>query len=242
MGLGASLRDSVVWHRRCADAIDLLGTTYAGTAVGVDIGSAQRYTITPSIGIGDSLIAGERFRFTPDTTNTDGPVQLIVGTISQKAVVKNDGLGTTPLSPNDMPAGIIAEVQYTGSNFVLVSEAVTDGEWTSTLGAASGTYTTTTKLYARFDRRQGNWVRVLFAFHGTTSATPAYLTFTLPFLSATLGANQQGFATVQDGASVLGICSIQDNSTECRVYRSDLANFGTGAGRGAYCNFSYLAA
>jgi hypothetical protein len=83
---------------------------------------------------------------------------------------------------------------------------------------------------------------VLIAFTTTITGTPAYITVSLPYTAANLGYNQQGFCTVQDGTSVLGICSIQNNSASFRVYRSDLANFSAGAGRGAYCNFSYLAA
>ena len=238
MSLGDGLRDSSVWHRQCADIIDSISYIYGGQATWT-IGPPNAYVISTSVPV-VSLSQGQRFRFTPASTN-NGAATLQVNTIAAKSILRYAG---SALQANDLIQSVPAEVEYSVAldSFILQQIAYADGDFANlTTSVPTGAYNDVTTRYAKYSR-QGKWVRVLCSFHGTTTATPAYITFNLPVSSANLGATQVSMGSCQDGASVPAFIEVQDNSFACRIYRSDLANFGTGAARGAYCSFTYLSA
>lgn len=238
MSLGDSLRDSEVWHRRCADVIDSISSSWLGETTG----SLNVFAAEPPVGFKIvRLIDGQRFRFRPNhTIDNGGGATLEVSGVAAKGIVRPDG---SNLQAGDITNDVVAEVQYDEPNnkFVLVDIPLSEDDFSASPGVASGGSSDATTLYAYYQKR-GRWVTIAVAFSITTGGTPAYLTITLPFASANLGFNQNTMGTCQDPTTVPAFFSVQNNSQECRIARSDLANFGTGAGRGGYALFTYLAA
>lgn len=240
MSLGGALRDAIVWHRRCADIIDSIGYVYGGQATRTGLGPPNTYVLTTGVPV-VAFIQGERFRFTPDAVN-NGSATLQIDNMAPKSILRYAG---GALQANDLMQSVPIEVEYSLAldAFILQYFPTRDGDYANlTTQAASGTFTPVTTHYAKY-QQTGKWVTTIASFTGTTSATPAYISFNLPVASASLGSAQAVMGICQDGGNdIPAIFQIQDNSFQCRVYKSDLTNFGAGAGRGAYCNFSYLAA
>jgi hypothetical protein len=108
--------------------------------------------------------------------------------------------------------------------------------------ASAGTYTSVTVTYAKY-LKIGKLVFIEIAFTGTTSTTPNFLSFTLPFASANQGQLQASGGFVDMATNEIGILSVQDNSTTCVIQRSPASgNFANGAGQGLIANFFYVAA
>lgn len=246
-----SLRDGVRWHQRCADVLDRGLTTFLGAGVFSDNGVHNIYDCTYS-GRVNALKAGDRFRFIPDTTNTrDEAVCFRINGGVKVFLYRNLAyyLGGTYAAVQI--GDIIPDTAYEVECFSSTAAVIVDdrrliqpvGGYTQTLAAASGTYTSTSIAYTRYERIQpSHWTKYITSFTGTTSATPAYLTTLLPWAAANLGANQVFPCSVQDGTDTAGYAIVQNNSNVCRVYRADFANFGAGATRGAFLGFSYYAA
>lgn len=94
MSLGDYIRTSVVQDRRVAQALEMLGPIYGGTATG----SSNAYVLTTDIPF-DRLVDGECFRFYANHTNS-GASTLNVSNIGAKSIKLADG--------SAIPSGLIA--------------------------------------------------------------------------------------------------------------------------------------
>jgi hypothetical protein len=120
--------------------------------------------------------------------------------------------------------------------------------WTPTLSAASGTFTSTSTYYSNFQMigggLNGTLVCVAVGFTGTTSTSTASINFTLPIATASLGAGQfVGAGMSPDGGSTKGgFVSLSDGSTSAACTMYDASNFTAGASRYCVASFCYQGA
>lgn len=89
-----------------------------GVYVGTVGGTADVITLTPSPAIA-SYTAGQTFRFIASGANTTS-VTVNVSGLGAKAITKN---GTTALAAGDIPSGMMVEITYDGTRFILESPA-----------------------------------------------------------------------------------------------------------------------
>jgi hypothetical protein len=89
-----------------------------GVYVGTVGGTADVITLTPSPAI-TSYTAGQTFRFIASGANTTN-VTVNVSGLGAKAITKN---GTTALAAGDIPSGMMVEITYDGTRFILESAA-----------------------------------------------------------------------------------------------------------------------
>lgn len=132
-----------------------------GTYVGTVGGTADVITLTASPAIA-AYAAGQTFRFIASGANTTN-VTVNVNGLGAKAITKN---GTTALVADDIPSGMMVEITYDGTRFIM-----------GTTGAASylpiggGTVTGDTSIVVSDART--NTVDVPLTLTSTTSDTPA---------------------------------------------------------------------
>lgn len=86
-----------------------------GTYVATVGGTADAITLTPSPAIA-AYAAGQQFSFIASGANT-GAVTVDVSGLGAKAVTK---FGTTALVAGDIPAGVVVDVEYDGTQFQLM--------------------------------------------------------------------------------------------------------------------------
>lgn len=89
-----------------------------GVYVGTVGGTADVITLTPSPAI-TAYTAGQTFRFIASGANTTNVTVNISG-LGAKAITKN---GTTALAAGDIPSGMMVEITYDGTEFILESAA-----------------------------------------------------------------------------------------------------------------------
>jgi hypothetical protein len=80
-------------------------------------GTADAITLTPSPVI-TAYVAGQRFTFIAGSANT-GAATVNVSSVGVKDIKRNDG-SATALSAGDIAAGSIVDIEYDGTNFLLV--------------------------------------------------------------------------------------------------------------------------
>jgi len=78
-------------------------------------GTADSITLSPSPAI-TAYAAGQTFRFIATGANTGAVAVVVSGLSGPKAVTKN---GTTALVAGDIPAGMMVEITYDGTRFIL---------------------------------------------------------------------------------------------------------------------------
>jgi len=89
-----------------------------GVYVGTVGGTADVITLSPSPAI-TAYAAGQTFRFIASGANTTN-VTVNCSSLGAKAITKN---GTTALAAGDIPSGMIVEITYDGTRFILESAA-----------------------------------------------------------------------------------------------------------------------
>lgn len=113
-----------------------------GVYVGTVGGTADVITLTPSPAI-TSYTAGQTFRFIASGANTTN-VTVNVNGLGAKAITKN---GTTALAAGDIPSGMMVEITYDGTRFILGTLGATTylplsgGTLTGALTISSGVLT-----------------------------------------------------------------------------------------------------
>lgn len=97
-----------------------IGNLQSGTGiyVGTVGGTADVITLTVSPAIA-AYAAGQTFRFIASGANTTN-VTVNISALGAKAVTKN---GTTALAAGDIPSGMMVEITYDGTRFILQSAA-----------------------------------------------------------------------------------------------------------------------
>ena len=149
-------------------------------------GTANAQTLTPSPAI-TAYVAGMKFRVKIGAllTNTAATTLQVSGIAGPKDVKTQAG---DALVGYELRAGLIYELVYDGTNFVLLTETRGGGTWTPAFGFGSGsvTYTTQAGLY----QLNGNWCEVTGFIDIATISTPGGA-FTLTGLPFTV-ANQDG--------------------------------------------------
>lgn len=83
-------------------------------------GTADAITLTPSIAI-TAYAAGQRFCFIAGGTNT-GATTVNVSAVGAKDIKRNDG-SATALSAGDIVSGSVADIEYDGTRFLLLSRS-----------------------------------------------------------------------------------------------------------------------
>jgi hypothetical protein len=122
-------------------------------------GTADVITITPSPAI-TAYTAGQTFRFIASGTNTTN-VTVNANALGAKAITKN---GTTALVAGDIPSGMMVEITYDGTRFILANVG-------ASLPIGGGTVTGDTTIAVSDSRT--NTVDVPLTITSTTSGTPA---------------------------------------------------------------------
>lgn len=246
MSLGDYLRDSSVWHRRAADAIDQVGYISITQAVLYDAGSSSYY-VPPSSNplepylsaIGDRLVNGMIVTFVPFTTNTGaanfyfGPVAFVAAAFP---IVRNSNLAST-LYAGEIVANLPVSLRLLNVNgpWQLLTSAAIAQSYTPTYSAGgSMTFTSVTTSSARYTIRQ-NLVRLYLDFTGTTGGTAS--TSIIATLPITASSNIRVPAIMEDPGRVAGVCNI--SGTTATFSRLDGAVFGLGAGRSGYVCLEY---
>lgn len=174
------------------DAVNAESVVYSRhTYVGSPGGTADVITVSPGIAVG-SYQAGLRVSFKAAADNT-GAVTVNVSSLGAKSIVRPSGQA---LVAGDIVSGQIIDIQYDGTNFIMMRAAYSEGTWTPSVGG-SATYTT----------QIGRWTRVGRMVHfvgylvinaigtGSTSVISG-----LPFASANIGVDQAAY--VGDFASL----------------------------------------
>lgn len=152
-----------------------------GVYVGTVGGTADVITLTPSPAI-TSYTAGQTFRFIASGANTTN-VTVNVNGLGAKAITKN---GTTALAAGDIPSGMMVEITYDGTRFILGTLGATTylplsgGTLTGALTISSGrAYTTTiTSAFSAtptLDTSAGNYFEI-----GTLTGNITSLTLSNP--------------------------------------------------------------
>lgn len=159
--------ESIVYHTH----------TYAGTVAG----TGDAITVSLYVAVA-SYTAGMRLTFKAGADNT-GAVTVNVSSLGAKSIVRPSGQA---LVAGDIISGQLIDIQYDGTNFVMMRPAYAEGTWTPSLG---GTATYTTQI--------GRWTRVGRLVHivcylvinaigtGSTSTISG-----LPLTSANIGVDQ----------------------------------------------------
>lgn len=83
-------------------------------------GTANAITLTPITAI-SAYAAGQRFRFILGSNNTSGAVTVNVSSLGVKTIKKTIGSGLVALAVGDLIAGNIADIEYNGTDFQLMS-------------------------------------------------------------------------------------------------------------------------
>ena len=179
MSIGDYIREGYLWHRKCAELIDTISSTFAGASTG----SSNAYVISPTI-VHTRLVDGESFRFIPNFTNT-GAATLQVSSLAAKDIKRANG--STALSAGDIISGTAIEVQYDSSadDFRLISPLPVFTISTED-GYGAGTAYTLTTTPALID------LGTTDPFEALAAAAP-YLLFagaTVKYNGATYAANQ----------------------------------------------------
>src|SRR5574343_309714 len=154
--------------------------TYAGT-VG---GTADAITVSLYIAM-TGYSAGMRLTFKAGADNT-GAATINVSGLGAKSIVRPSGQA---LVAGDIVSGQLIDIQYDGTNFVMMRSAYSEGTWTPSVGG-SATYTT----------QIGRWTRVglVVQFMGYLGINANGTGRTnnisgLPFTSANLGVDQPAY-------------------------------------------------
>lgn len=105
-----------------------------GTYVGTVGGTADVITLTASPAI-TAYVAGQTFRFIASGANTT-TVTVAINGLAAKAITKN---GTTALVANDMLSGMMVQMTYDGTRFILGTHLTAD------VATLAGTQTLTNK-------------------------------------------------------------------------------------------------
>lgn len=127
---------------------------------------------------------------------------------------------------------------YTWDNLSFRATESAWASWSPTYGAQTGTWPATTRI-ARY-HRVGDGCFVEIYADGTTSGTPTYLTFTLPFAAVT--SSYEKYApcfTQQNGTSDMGVIIIPSSGSTAQVYLRNFAAWGAGVNRYIFGNFFY---
>ena len=90
----------------------------AGQYVATVGGTGDAITLTPSPSI-TAYAAGQRFSFIAGDDNT-GPATVNDAAVGAKSIKRNDG-SATALSASDIVSGSIVDIEYDGTNFLLLS-------------------------------------------------------------------------------------------------------------------------
>lgn len=83
-------------------------------------GTANAITLIPTTAI-SAYAAGQRFRFIVGSDNTSGTVTVAVSGLATKGIKKVIGKTVVSLAPGDLPAGSLADIEYDGTQFELMS-------------------------------------------------------------------------------------------------------------------------
>lgn len=179
-----------------------LGNIQDGTGVYVGTvgGTADVITLTPSPAI-TSYTAGQTFRFIASGDNTTN-VTVNISSLGAKAITKN---GATALAAGDIPSGMMVEITYDGTRFILESAA------TSTINTPiintptinNATLTGDTSIVVSDART--NSVDVPLTLTSTTSNTPAAGIGTgILFKAESADENPCNFGQIETAASDVG--------------------------------------
>jgi hypothetical protein len=157
-------------------------------------GTADVITLSPSPAI-TSYTAGQTFRFIASGANTTN-VTVNVSALGAKAITKN---GTTALVAGDIPSGMMVEITYDGTRFILGTIGAASALSTASGGSVGGDVT-----IAVSDART-NTVDVPLTVTSTTSGTPAAGIGTGILLRAESGdENPSDFGQIEVAASDVG--------------------------------------
>lgn len=220
---GAFLRDSDVWHRRCADVIDQINSAVVPLSTGI----SNAYVLAPDIPI-TSLKNGQIFTFVPNFTNTSAATVNISG-IGAVSLKRFDN--STNIYSGEVVSGYPISIQYnsTGPTFRLLTVTPVAQTFSPTI-TASGSMTISAQSItkARYTI-QGPLVRLYLEFSVTTAGTASTdIICPLPIAQAQA---LTAMAYVVDGAGqpAEGFCAITGGNAIFR--KKDATNFGLGSGR-----------
>jgi len=173
-----------------------IGNIVDGTGVYVATvgGTADVITLTPNPAIA-AYAAGQTFRFIASGANTTN-VTVEVSGLAAKAITKN---GTTALVAGDIPSGMMVEITYDGTRFILG----TTGAASFVTTANHPTITADTTITVSDART--NTVDVPLTITSTTSNTPAAGIGTGILLRAeSADENPSDFGRIEAAASDVG--------------------------------------
>lgn len=124
-GLGAgTARTDAAQVAQIQDGGPIWGGTAGGTA------DALTLTLSPAI---TAYATGQVFRFISSAANT-GAATINVNSVGTKNIRKSDG--SVALDAADIPSGVLCEVVYDGTQFVLTNVARTEAQARDAIGAA----------------------------------------------------------------------------------------------------------
>lgn len=112
-------RDTSASANKKVKPINLLSPT-SPVYVPTVAGTANAITLTPTTAIA-AYAAGQRFRFIVGSDNTSGTVTVAVSGLLTKNIKKVIGKTVVALAPGDLPAGSLADIEYDGTQFELMS-------------------------------------------------------------------------------------------------------------------------
>lgn len=203
-------------------------------------GTANAITATGSVTA--SLATGNVFTFIPASTNTAATTINITQSGGSALGVKNIFNGGSACVGGEIVANVPCQIQYDGTQFNLISVAVTRGT-TSTTFTFDGTGGTTGAVTLTW-QKIGSWVRLNIPASSATSGTSSTLMLSNTAFAA---AARPAAAQVHQGAPIInnnaatadvGYVVINTNGT-LQIYRSATgAAFTNGATAGTGSAFS----
>lgn len=151
------------------------------TYAGVVTGTGDAITLSLSVAV-SAYAAGMRFSFKAGADNT-GAVTVNVNSLGAKSILRPSGQA---LVAGDIVSGQIIDIQYDGTNFLMMRPAYSEGTWTPSVGG-SATYTSQIGRWTRIGRA----VHIVAQLTINTIGTGSTSTISgLPFTSANLGVDQ----------------------------------------------------
>ena len=228
MGLGSFVRDGHPWHRRVADALDMVGSLTAGTSTN----SSNAYTVTFDTFKLTELKDGDEFRWKCNATNS-GASTLALGSIAAKTIKLSNG--TTDTASGDLVSGQTYTLRYDSGNDVYrVVSAVKNDAWVPTISQVGAlTIADPAILDSGYILADGI-CHVWADFTATTGGSAAlFVGMTLPIAAQATnlfvcgGLISDGGAVPSDG----GATAVLNSTTVAHVYKTSGANVSTGGTR-----------
>lgn len=208
--------------------VDNDSTLYGGTSTG----AANVYSITIAPNISSSAdLNGMVVSFLSHQTNTSAATINVNG-IGALNIVRGN---LVSLSGGEILANQGVTLLLTSTRAYLLSAnnfATAPADYTPTLSSQAGTYTATTITSARWSIDSNKYLTAAVIFSGTTSASTAYLRFTLPGSYTAKSSTCGGCRIAESGTSHAGYWQVSSGTSNVDVYKytGAIATFGANTG------------